>query len=302
MYADLHCDTMYKCFTENVDFSCDKLHININKSKTIRPYIQTFALYIPESVNDKFDYLCNMLYNTQKIIDNTDELKLFTKFSDIAFSEQNNKILAVLSVEGADIFCDNESVNRERIRFLRDNHIKFLSLCYNSGSDICGGANCPPEKRLDKKAKQIVYQLASHAITLDISHLNHTSSRDILEMGVNAVATHSCCFEICEHNRNISTENLYRIIEQNGLVGVNFVPWFLNTTKKATIDDIVKHIEYIRSLGGKRSVCFGADFDGVNILPKGISDVSDIIKIRDLLTDHDSVFYNNVKNYLLKNS
>lgn len=301
MYADLHCDTLYKCYTTGRDLSSEDFHINLENSKNIRPYIQTFAHYIPETKN-KFEYLCDFLHNSLDIIDNTDEILLYTKPCDITLAETQNKILAVLSIEGGDIFTDDDSVNRDRVRFVAENNFKFISLCYNKGSAVCGGADCPPEHRLTDKGRKIVYDLASRGITIDVSHLNHTSTKDILDMDVNVAATHSLCFDLCDNRRNILTENLVRIIEKGGLVGVNIVPFFLTKEKIATIDHLVKHIEYIRSLGGENTVCFGADFDGIDTTPKGINNVGDIIKLREYIENPDGLFYNNIKNYLFKNT
>lgn len=47
------------------------------------------------------------------------------------------------------------------------------------------------------------------------------------------------------------------------MIGVTFVPQFLTSEKQANITDIIRHIEYICSLGGENNIGFGSDFDGI---------------------------------------
>ena len=45
---DLHCDTLYRAFTENGSFNDDRFHISYNKVQEIDPYIQCMAVWIPD--------------------------------------------------------------------------------------------------------------------------------------------------------------------------------------------------------------------------------------------------------------
>ena len=57
MFADLHADTFYRCFTERKSFSDLTLHINSHNIQSFSYGILTFAHYIPEDIDDKFDCL-----------------------------------------------------------------------------------------------------------------------------------------------------------------------------------------------------------------------------------------------------
>jgi membrane dipeptidase len=43
---------------------------------------------------------------------------------------------------------------------------------------------------------------------------------------------------------------------------------------RATIDDVVAHIDHIRSIAGIGAVGIGTDFDGISCTPEGLDDVS----------------------------
>lgn len=299
MYADLHCDTFYKCFVEGIPFSSSSLHINSGNIRAIKPYIQTFAHFVPETVSDKLGFFKRMLENSLEIIENQPELMLFTCPADIFKAEREGKVLAVLSVEGGDFFTSNHENDLSVISFLERNHIRFFSMCYNHGSEFCGGANSSPAKGFTAKGLEIASMLCEHGIVIDLSHLNHKSALELLCTDIAVIATHSNCFSFCDNPRNLTDRAIELLIEKNSLIGINFYSPFLSNTY-ATTDDITDHINHIRCLGGKNNVAFGADFDGCDKLPDGIDSVSDIEKLYSFINDPEPVFYNNVKNFLMK--
>ena len=61
------------------------------------------------------------------------------------------------------------------------------------------------------------------------------------------------------------------IKKSGGVAGVNFYPPFLRNEGIATVDDVIRHIEYIASLTGTEHVAIGSDFDGTDgKLPHGL--------------------------------
>lgn len=298
MYADLHCDTFYKCYTQNISFNHPSLHITQGLLKSKLPAIQTFAHYIPENVRDKYTYFQRMLENSLDIIHNSDSIVLYKNSDDILKAEKEGKILAILSVENGDFFTDDFTHNTRIADFLEANHIKFLSLCYNNGSSLCGGALTDGDITLT--GKKTCDLLASRSVIMDLSHLNNKSASGVLSLGVKAVATHSNCFLLCNHPRNLTDENITRLCESGGLIGINLYSPFLRKGGKATLTDVKAHIDRIISLGGQNSITLGADFDGCDELPYGINSLSDISELYSLSEGLDEIFYNNLKKYLIK--
>ena len=71
----------------------------------------------------------------------------------------------------------------------------------------------------------------------------------MIEIARNPIASHSNCRKLCQHPRNLNDEQLKVLIKRNSVIGVTFVPQFLTSEKQANITDIIRHIEYICSLG-----------------------------------------------------
>jgi membrane dipeptidase len=75
--------------------------------------------------------------------------------------------------------------------------------------------------------------------------------------------------------RNLSDEHIKEIARRGGIIGSVFYPYFLNNTDKATIADVIKHINYIRNLTGSvDNIAIGSDYDGIDITPEGLENVS----------------------------
>lgn len=92
--------------------------------------------------------------------------------------------------------------------------------------------------------------------------------------------------KLCEHPRNLNDEQLKALIKKNGMIGVTFVPQFLTNENEANITDIVRHIEYICSLGGEYNIGFGSDFDGILETVVNVSVYRDYENVMNELCKH----------------
>lgn len=67
---------------------------------------------------------------------------------------------------------------------------------------------------------------------------------------------------------------------------VNFYSGFV-AAGEATIYDVMKHINHIRDVAGSAYVGVGGDYDGVDVQPVGLEDVSKYPQLFDLLANPD---------------
>lgn len=106
-------------------------------------------------------------------------------------------------------------------------------------------------------------ELEKNRIVIDVSHLNTLGFWDLCEIAERPfLATHSNCFEICPHKRNLDDLQIREIIRRKGLIGINFYPIFINGESDASFQEIRRHIRHILSLGGEDVIAVGSDFDG----------------------------------------
>ena len=136
----------------------------------------------------------------------------------------------------------------------------------------------------------------------------------VAESRAPVIASHSCAFALAPHPRNVPDDVIEAIAAGDGMVMVTFVPAFLVATsarkaldmfeeerrlrarfgpdeeaafdaaareqflsmdlERGTVADVADHIEHVARIGGVDHVGIGGDFDGVELLPEGLEDVS----------------------------
>ena len=113
----------------------------------------------------------------------------------------------------------------------------------------------------------------------DISHASRRSSDEILSMGEAfgrpVIASHVGFDALRPHGRNLTDEEARRIAALGGLIGITFHAPHLTNDQNAGIGDVVRHLIY----GYSRfpaATALGADFDGTDRLPEGLSSSDDL--------------------------
>ena len=158
---------------------------------------------------------------------------------------------------------------------------------------------------LTDAGKELVSACNDRGIVVDCAHLNAAGVDDVLTITDDPpVISHTCAHGICPNARNVTDEQLRRIGERNGLVGLSLSAAFLHPkggnpegddegddengghdpVADVDLDLIVDHLDRFVEHAGVESVALGSDFDGAT-LPDCIGDVTDLRRILDGLRD-----------------
>lgn len=162
-------------------------------------------------------------------------------------------------------------------------HPIVASLTWNGDNPYAGGIGS--EMDLTDEGRKLSEHLTKNNTALDVAHLNDRSRKSLLKLGFPVCATHCNARKLCNgHNRNLPDEDIIEIARRGGVIGITFVPDFLEEDgAKATIESIVNHVEYIAEKTSIDNVGFGSDFDGVKNLPLGIDGSGSWHRIVDAL-------------------
>lgn len=150
-------------------------------------------------------------------------------------------------------------------------HPLVASLTWNGDNPYAGGIGSGMD--LTDHGKRLALKFAEEGTAVDVSHLNDISRKSLIRTGLSLCATHCNARKLCvSHGRNLPDNDLKAIADNGGVIGVTFVPDFLEEDgTKATVESIVNHVEYIAERTSMDSVGFGSDFDGITVLPSGIT-------------------------------
>ncbi|MGE6538128.1 dipeptidase [Bacillus luti] len=282
---DAHCDVLFQLWSAKgkKDFRNDpQLHITFEQLKKRKGSIQCFAIYVPETVayEERFEVALQMIDIFHSEILSLAGMKFIQTKEDINMLKQD-EIGALLTLEG----CEAIGKDAMKLRLFYRLGVRSFGLTWNYANLLADGALETRGAGLTTFGKHIVQELNMLHLWTDVSHLNERSFWDVIEIAKNPIASHSNCYKFCQHPRNLNDEQIRALIKKNSVIGVTFVPQFLTSERQANITDIVRHIEYICSLGGEKNIGFGSDFDGI------LETVIDLTVYRD---------YENVVNELYK--
>lgn len=202
----------------------------------------------------------------------------------LALNNQN-KIAGVIGVEGGHHIDDSI----DNLIALYNSGMRYLTITWNNSTSWAISANDSRTltQGLNNFGKTVIRKLDSLGVIIDVSHTGIKTIQDILTITTNPIiASHSGARSIHEHRRNLYDWQIQDIANTGGVIGVVFYPYFLNGSSNASIDDVIAHIDHIVNLVGTDYVAIGSDFDGIEVTPLGLEDVSKFPELTLALLQH----------------
>lgn len=277
-FFDLHCDTALELYKRNLSFDNNELSVTGNSGKAFRKWCQTFAVWIKDDAENPF-----MLY---KNIINDIKFKLKT-------APEN--LMPIFAVEGGSVIEDET----DRLEVLKKDGIKFFTLTWNGENRIAGGSKT--DKGLTYFGVKVIKELNRMKIGCDLSHLNRNSFYSAIEYARFPLATHSNCYEICQHPRNLTLEQIKLITERGGIIGLTFYPEFLGEN---IYEKIYENIFLLCDKGFENYIAIGSDFDGGK-MSESLDETSKIPSLYGFLEEKglgkpllNKIFYENAYKFI----
>ena len=124
----------------------------------------------------------------------------------------------------------------------------------------------PANAGLSRFGFEVIEAFKRLGVIADLSHIGERSALDaILHSREPVIFSHSGCFELCQHRRNISDRNIRAMAERGGVFNVSNQSGWLTTDPDVSIDHFIAHVEHVINVGGEDHVGVGTDQDVVEM-------------------------------------
>ncbi|BCJ85741.1 dipeptidase [Effusibacillus dendaii] len=260
---DAHADILYRMETEHLSFfdPDSPLQLSYSKIKKAGIDLQVFALFVDPPVTPEQHLMKLIAYieTFRSEICKDGRMNPVITYQEIEQNFLSHRKSALLSIEGGDFL--NGDLRHLRILYLLG--VRAMGLTWNNKNAIASGVGEPTDEGLTPFGRQVVEEMNRLGMVVDVSHLAPKGIEDVLQVSkLPIIASHSNAKSVYPHRRNLTDEQIASIAKQGGVIGATFVPDFI-AAKAATIDDLLRHIDRLLTVGGEDHVGLGSDFDGI---------------------------------------
>jgi len=237
-------------------------------------------------------------------------LALATTAADVDAAWARGRIASLMGAEGGhSIGCSLGT-----LRMLYAVGVRYLTLTHNDNVPWADSATDEPVLGgLSPFGHEVVREMNRLGMLVDLSHVSADTMRAALSTTESPVVfSHSSARAVCDHPRNVPEDVLAQLPGNGGLCMVTFVPKFVspavrewdlaageaaraegidpadytaygafcrarretNPQPTATLADVIPHLEHVREVAGIDHIGLGGDYDGVDLLPDGLEDVT----------------------------
>jgi len=237
-------------------------------------------------------------------------LQLAATAEDVQRIMDSGRVASLLGAEGGHSIAGSLGVLRAFYLL----GVRYLTLTHNLSLPWADSATDEPiAGGLSAFGREVVREMQRLGMLVDLSHVAPPTMSDALDTAeAPVIFSHSSALAICDHPRNVPDAILARLSANGGLCMITFVPAFVaqrcrdwelefaaemerqgfdyrdlahrkqftgewiaeHPRPRATIADVVAHLEHVRAVAGVDHIGLGGDYDGVDVLPVGLEDVS----------------------------
>lgn len=304
---DLHCDTISRLVDmgEQACLRRNGFSVDVDKLQAGRAMAQFFALYVDrEKCADPFEHCLLMLDRFyQELAQNADAIQYAGSYQDLCDARRQKKIAAFLTIEEGGVLKGKT----EYLRIMYRLGVRLMTLTWNYPNEI-GFPNSREVYRrqgLTEFGREIVQEMNHLGMIVDVSHLSDQGFYDVARLSAKPfAASHSNARGVTDHSRNLTDDMIRILADKGGIMGLNFANLFLGASPVSRIEDMVRHLNHMRKIGGSDVLAMGTDFDGIE--PKlEIASMAEIGKLADALrkdrwppADIEKLFYKNALRFI----
>ncbi len=180
-----------------------------------------------------------------------------TTAADVRRAKQQNKIAALIGVEGGHMIDDDLGV----LRMYAAMGVRYMTLTHFGNNNWADSStDKPAHNGLTDFGKDVVREMNRLGVMVDISHVADKTFYDALEITkAPVIASHSSCRSISNHARNMNDDMIRALAKNGGVMQINYHVGFLdqafNDASRAQGKDVTTMMAQLEQACGTDEAC-----------------------------------------------
>jgi membrane dipeptidase len=274
---------------------------------------QFWSVYVPGEAAGAARTQLEQIDLTRRLIARYPEaLRLAGTAAEIHAAHRAGRIGSMLGIEGGHAIENSLGALRAYydlgVRYMTLTHNTHTDWADSAAQDP------PRWHGLNAFGEEVVREMNRVGMLVDLSHTSAETMDDALRVSrAPVIFSHSAARALCDVPRNVPDDIVRRLPENGGVLMITFVSGFIDQNvarvmqpaitelnarsrdpaltdadrerlreeifgklemPRTTIAKVADHIEHVRKVAGLENVGIGGDFDGNDLWPEGLSDVS----------------------------
>lgn len=148
---------------------------------------------------------------------------------------------------------------------LQASGLRMIGLTHFFDNAFAGSAHGEHKGGLSDEGRALIRTLEQYRIIIDLAHASPRAIDDVLSIATRPlVVSHTGVRATCDNRRNLSDDQLRRIADKGGIIGIGF--WDVATCGD-DVESIARAIRHAVQVMGPDQVALGSDFDGSVTVP-----------------------------------
>jgi membrane dipeptidase len=234
--VDTHNDILTQVMEHDVVFDQNlkgKSHSDLARWKQGGLDVQLFSVWCDGEQKDPFAFALRQMDTLDAIAKrNPDKITEAANSEAMLKTIKSHKIAAMFGVEGGHMM-ENDLTKLDE---LYKRGTRYMTLTWNNSTPWATSAfdetfsKDLQHKGLTDFGKQIVQHMNQLGMMVDISHVGETTFWDVIHTTTKPViASHSCVYNLCPHQRNLKDDQIKAIAKNGGVIQVNFYSGFIDS-------------------------------------------------------------------------
>lgn len=234
--VDTHNDILMQTMENGLLFDKDlkgHTHSDLARWKQGGVDVQLFSVFCDGEQKNPFAFAVREMDSVDAVVKrNPDKIVKVANSKELYKAVNQKKLAAMFGVEGGHMIENN----LDNLDYFYKRGTRYMTLTWNNSTDWATSAfdetfnKDLTHKGLTDFGKQVVQRMNALGMLVDVSHVGEETFKDIINTTTKPIiATHSCVYNLCPHQRNLKDYQIKAIAKNGGVIQVNFYSGFLDS-------------------------------------------------------------------------